>query len=209
MPQFVPSRSEWETRLPFRPPQAGGDRRRAALGSAWCVRPRYRLRPRTPTGSDPNGAMPVPSWRWTGRAAAGGSPRIDAFIDLFGPEYVELAIELGIPRDRIETITAFEKAQELGVKAERQRYRINSRGPYRNGGTSRVGTIDPMGDCIHSIRWSMLSKNSNIATLEARSCSSPDGATVIGHMRCATVSLGARGAPECRIGRFKYSSTSF
>ncbi len=47
-------------------------------------------------------------------AAAG----IDAFIDLFGPEYVELAVDLGIPRDRIETITAFEKAQELGVKAD-------------------------------------------------------------------------------------------
>jgi NADPH:quinone reductase-like Zn-dependent oxidoreductase len=47
-------------------------------------------------------------------AAAG----IDAFIDLFGPKYVELAVDLGIPRDRIETITAFEKAQELGVKAD-------------------------------------------------------------------------------------------
>jgi NADPH:quinone reductase len=50
------------------------------------------------------------------RSAAG--KEIDAFIDLFGPEYVELAVELGIPRDRIETITSFEKAQELGVKAE-------------------------------------------------------------------------------------------
>ncbi len=50
------------------------------------------------------------------RAAAGKS--IDAFIDLFGPEYVELAVDLGIPRDRIETIASFEKAQELGVKAE-------------------------------------------------------------------------------------------
>jgi NADPH:quinone reductase-like Zn-dependent oxidoreductase len=49
------------------------------------------------------------------RAAAN---RIDAFIDLFGPEYVELAVDLGVPRDRIETITAFDKAQELGVKAE-------------------------------------------------------------------------------------------
>ncbi len=49
------------------------------------------------------------------RAAAGG---IDAFIDLFGPEYVELAVHLGIPRDRIETIAAFDKAQELGVKTD-------------------------------------------------------------------------------------------
>jgi NADPH2:quinone reductase len=50
------------------------------------------------------------------RDAAGG--KIDAFIDLFGPEYLELAVELGIPRDRIETIASFEKAQELGAKAE-------------------------------------------------------------------------------------------
>ena len=50
------------------------------------------------------------------RAAAGKD--IDAFIDLFGPEYIELAVNLGIPRDRIETIASFEKAQELGVKAE-------------------------------------------------------------------------------------------
>ena len=50
------------------------------------------------------------------RDAAGG--KIDAFIDLFGPQYLELAVDLGIPRDRIETIASFEKAQELGVKAE-------------------------------------------------------------------------------------------
>ncbi|GAA2584538.1 NADP-dependent oxidoreductase [Winogradskya consettensis] len=44
--------------------------------------------------------------------------KIDAFIDLFGPQYVRLAVDLGIPRDRIETIIAFALAQELGVKAE-------------------------------------------------------------------------------------------
>ena len=49
---------------------------------------------------------------------AAGPGGIDAFIDLFGPEYVHLAVDLGIPRDRIETITAFEEADELGVKAE-------------------------------------------------------------------------------------------
>jgi NADPH:quinone reductase-like Zn-dependent oxidoreductase len=43
---------------------------------------------------------------------------IDAFIDLFGPDYVRLAVELGVPRERIETIIAFEAAQEYGTKAE-------------------------------------------------------------------------------------------
>jgi NADPH2:quinone reductase len=43
---------------------------------------------------------------------------VDAFIDTFGEEYVRLAIDLGIARDRIETIIAFKAAQETGVKAE-------------------------------------------------------------------------------------------
>jgi NADPH2:quinone reductase len=43
---------------------------------------------------------------------------IDGFIDLFGPEYVELAIELDVPPEKIETIIAYEKAQEVGAKAE-------------------------------------------------------------------------------------------
>ena len=50
------------------------------------------------------------------RAAAPNG--IDAFIDLFGPQYVQLAVDLGIAKDRIETIISREKAQELGTKAE-------------------------------------------------------------------------------------------
>ncbi|MEV4513281.1 NADP-dependent oxidoreductase [Dactylosporangium sp. NPDC049525] len=43
---------------------------------------------------------------------------IDAFIDLFGPQYVRLALELGVPKDRINTVVAFDLAEEVGVKAE-------------------------------------------------------------------------------------------
>ena len=43
---------------------------------------------------------------------------IDAFIDLFGPQYVQLAVDLGVPPDRIETIISRDKARELGTKAE-------------------------------------------------------------------------------------------
>jgi NADPH:quinone reductase-like Zn-dependent oxidoreductase len=43
---------------------------------------------------------------------------IDAFIDLYGPDYVQLAIDLGIAPDRIDTIIAYEKAQEVGAKSE-------------------------------------------------------------------------------------------
>jgi NADPH:quinone reductase-like Zn-dependent oxidoreductase len=49
--------------------------------------------------------------------AAAGRP-VDAFIDTYGPPYVELAIELGVARDRIDTIIDFEAAQKFGVKTE-------------------------------------------------------------------------------------------
>jgi NADPH:quinone reductase-like Zn-dependent oxidoreductase len=41
---------------------------------------------------------------------------IDAFIDLFGPDYVQLAVDLGVQKDRIETIISRAKAVELGTK---------------------------------------------------------------------------------------------
>ncbi|OBF46290.1 NADPH:quinone reductase [Mycobacterium sp. 852002-50816_SCH5313054-b] len=43
---------------------------------------------------------------------------IDAFIDLFGPEYVQLAVDLGVSPERIDTIIAFQKAGEVGAKTE-------------------------------------------------------------------------------------------
>jgi NADPH:quinone reductase len=43
---------------------------------------------------------------------------IDAFIDLFGPDYVQLAVDLGVAPDRIDTIISFQKAGEVGAKTE-------------------------------------------------------------------------------------------
>ena len=43
---------------------------------------------------------------------------IDAFIDTQGGGYVKLAIELGVPPDRINAIIDFLAAREYGVKAE-------------------------------------------------------------------------------------------
>lgn len=50
------------------------------------------------------------------RAAAPNG--IDAFIDLFGPEYVRLAVDLGVQLDRINTIVISGAAHELGVRME-------------------------------------------------------------------------------------------
>jgi NADPH:quinone reductase-like Zn-dependent oxidoreductase len=43
---------------------------------------------------------------------------IDAFIDLFGPEYVDVAVDLGISPGRIETIISWERAGEIGAKTD-------------------------------------------------------------------------------------------
>ena len=52
------------------------------------------------------------------RLTAAAPHGIDAFIDLFGPDYVQLAVDLGVAPARIDTIIAREKAHELGAKAE-------------------------------------------------------------------------------------------
>lgn len=51
------------------------------------------------------------------RAAAPGG-RVDAFIDAWGAGYVELALELGVPADRVNTIIDFAAAQKYGVRTE-------------------------------------------------------------------------------------------
>jgi NADPH:quinone reductase-like Zn-dependent oxidoreductase len=50
------------------------------------------------------------------RELAGG--KVDALIDTFGGGYVELAIELGVAPERIDTIIDYEAAQKHGAKTE-------------------------------------------------------------------------------------------
>ena len=47
---------------------------------------------------------------------AAGQP--DAFIDTFGADYVQLALELGVKPARVDTIVNFAAVQEYGVRAE-------------------------------------------------------------------------------------------
>jgi len=44
--------------------------------------------------------------------------KVDAFIDTFGADYVQLALELGVEPSRIDTIVRFDAVAEYGVKAE-------------------------------------------------------------------------------------------
>lgn len=50
------------------------------------------------------------------RAAA---PKVDAFIDTYGGDYVELALEeLGVAPARVDTIARFDAVEKYGIKAE-------------------------------------------------------------------------------------------
>jgi len=44
--------------------------------------------------------------------------KADAFIDTFGADYVELALDLGVEPSRVDTIVRFDAVQQYGVKFE-------------------------------------------------------------------------------------------
>jgi NADPH:quinone reductase-like Zn-dependent oxidoreductase len=52
------------------------------------------------------------------RLRAAAPDGISAFIDCFGGGYVQLAVDLGVPKERIDTIIDWAAAQELGAKME-------------------------------------------------------------------------------------------
>jgi NADPH2:quinone reductase len=53
-----------------------------------------------------------------GRIRAAAPSGVDAFVDTFGPEYVHLAVELGVGPARINTIIAYDAAAEVGAKTD-------------------------------------------------------------------------------------------
>ena len=52
------------------------------------------------------------------RIRAAAPDGVQAFVDTFGPEYVDLALALGVPPERIDTIIAFDRAMEVGAQTE-------------------------------------------------------------------------------------------
>ena len=52
------------------------------------------------------------------RLRAATDNHLDAFIDTFGADYVELALKLGVRPERIDTIMNYEAVTKYGVKAE-------------------------------------------------------------------------------------------
>ena len=51
-----------------------------------------------------------------GRIRAAGE--VDAFIDTFGGDYVQMALDLGVAPDRIDTIVRFDAGERFGVKTD-------------------------------------------------------------------------------------------
>jgi NADPH:quinone reductase-like Zn-dependent oxidoreductase len=70
------------------------------------------------------------------RLRAAAPAGVDAFIDLYGPDYVELAIELGVKPDRIDTIADFAAVAKYGVKAE------------GNGAADTIDVVSELADLV-------------------------------------------------------------
>lgn len=65
------------------------------------------------------GVTPVPHGEGLSQRLREAAPQgIDAFIDCFGDGYCQLAVDLGLSPQRINTIADFAAAHRLGVKAE-------------------------------------------------------------------------------------------
>jgi NADPH:quinone reductase-like Zn-dependent oxidoreductase len=65
-----------------------------------------------------HGVIPVAYCNATADRIRQAAGKVDAFIDTFGAEYAELALELGVEPSRIDTIVNFEAVTRYGVKAE-------------------------------------------------------------------------------------------
>jgi NADPH:quinone reductase-like Zn-dependent oxidoreductase len=65
------------------------------------------------------------------RIRAAAPDGLNAFIDTYGADYVDLAVELGVPVDRIDTIINWAAVDKYGVKAE---------------GNAAAGTIDVLAE---------------------------------------------------------------
>lgn len=65
-----------------------------------------------------HGVIPVSYGAGVADRIRAAAAHVDAFIDLVGDDYVELALELGVAPDRIDTVVNFGAVQEHGVKAE-------------------------------------------------------------------------------------------
>jgi NADPH:quinone reductase-like Zn-dependent oxidoreductase len=66
-----------------------------------------------------HGVIPVGYGEGTADRIREAAPKVDAFIDTYGGDYVELALnELGVDPARVDTIVRFDAVEKYGVKSE-------------------------------------------------------------------------------------------
>ena len=70
------------------------------------------------------------------------APKIDAFIDTQGGDYVQLAMELGVSPERIDTIANFGAVAEYGVKADGNAARASAGTLAQLAGLIAVGQLE-------------------------------------------------------------------
>jgi len=67
---------------------------------------------------DRHGVIPVTYGAGVADRIRQATAKVDAFIDTFGADYVQLALDLGVAPDRIDTIANFEAVARYGVKGD-------------------------------------------------------------------------------------------
>jgi NADPH:quinone reductase-like Zn-dependent oxidoreductase len=65
-----------------------------------------------------HGVIPVSYGEGVADRIRQAAPKVDAFIDTVGADYVQLALDLGVEPSRIDTIVNFDAVARHGVKAE-------------------------------------------------------------------------------------------
>jgi NADPH:quinone reductase-like Zn-dependent oxidoreductase len=65
-----------------------------------------------------HGVIPVSYGEGVADRIRQAAPKVDAFIDTVGADYVQLALDLGVEPSRIDTIVNFDAVARYGVKAE-------------------------------------------------------------------------------------------
>jgi NADPH:quinone reductase-like Zn-dependent oxidoreductase len=65
-----------------------------------------------------HGVIPVAYGDGVAERIRQAASKVDAFVDTYGAEYVELALELGVEPSRIDTIANFEAVGRFGVKGD-------------------------------------------------------------------------------------------
>jgi NADPH:quinone reductase-like Zn-dependent oxidoreductase len=65
-----------------------------------------------------HGVVPVAYGDGVAERIRQAASKVDAFVDTYGAEYVELALQLGVEPSRIDTIANFEAVARFGVKGD-------------------------------------------------------------------------------------------